>query len=157
MQRLSHAALELPSVAELRVRPGRKWHDYPDDVLPAWIAEMDFGVAEPIRQALRRLTDEAAYGYEVSSLYPTLASAFSEYMQQRFDWQISDEHVVPVADLVQALFTAVLAFTERGQGVVLQTPIYPPFQNAVRETGRRIVENPLADDGQRYVMDVDSL
>ena len=50
-----------------------------------------------------------------------------------------------------------LAFTERGQGVVLQTPIYPPFQNAVRETGRRIVENPLADDGQRYVMDVDSL
>jgi cystathionine beta-lyase len=149
--------LELYTAAELRARTGRKWHDYAEDVLPAWIAEMDFGVAEPIREVLRRVTDEAAYGYEVSTLYPSLAEAFAAYMRQRFDWQVGSEHVIVVADLVQALFTSVAAFTDRDQGVVLQTPIYPPFQNAVREMGRRIVPHPLVDDGRRFVVDPDTL
>jgi cystathionine beta-lyase len=150
-------SLELLSADELRARSGRKWHEYADDVLPAWVAEMDFEVAEPIRIALRRIAGEAAYGYEESWLYPALAEAFAAYMQQRFGWHVGSEHVVPVADLVQALFTGVSAFTQPGQGVVLQTPIYPPFQAAVRETGRRIVESPLIDTGQRFVMDPDSL
>ena len=145
------------STAELRARSGRKWHDYPDDVLPAWVAEMDFEVAEPIRAVLRGLTEEASYGYEPASLYPDLARAFDGYMQRRFGWQPGPEHVLPLADLVQALFAAVAAYTERGQGVVLQTPIYPPFQAAVRDTGRRIVSHPLVDDGSRYVMDTGSL
>jgi cystathionine beta-lyase len=150
-------SLELLSADELRARSGRKWHEYAEDVVPAWVAEMDFEVAEPIRMVLRRIAGEAAYGYEESWLYPTLAEAFAEYMRQRFGWQVGSEHVVPVADLVQALFTGVTAFTEPGQGVVLQTPIYPPFQMAVRETGRRIVESPLIDNGQRFRMDPDSL
>jgi cystathionine beta-lyase len=150
-------SLELLSADKLRARSGRKWHEYADDVLPAWVAEMDFEVAEPIRLALRRIADEAAYGYEESWLYPTLAEAFAGYMQQRFGWQVGSEHVVPVADLVQALFTSVAAFTAPSQGVVLQTPIYPPFQMAVRETGRRMVENPLIDTGQRFKMDPESL
>jgi cystathionine beta-lyase len=150
-------SLELLSADELRARSGRKWHEYAEDVLPAWVAEMDFEVPEPIRQVLRQMTREASYGYEESSLYPALADSFAGYMQQRFGWQVGSEHVLPVVDLVQALFSGVAAFTEPGQGVVLQTPIYPPFQNAVRETGRRIVENPLLDDGQRFVIDPDSL
>jgi bifunctional pyridoxal-dependent enzyme with beta-cystathionase and maltose regulon repressor activities len=116
------------SVAELRARPGIKWHRYPDDVLPAWIAEMDFDVAEPIQAASRRLVDQRAYGYDDSD--QPLAQAFADYMLQQFGWQPGADHVVPVADLVQAQFAAVTAFTERGQGVVLQTPIYPPFINA---------------------------
>jgi cystathionine beta-lyase len=78
-------------------------------------------------------------------------------MQRRFGWQPAADEVLPLADLVQALYAAVAAFTERGQGVVLQTPIYPPFLMAVRDTGRRIVEHPLIDDGTRYVMDAASL
>jgi cystathionine beta-lyase len=145
------------SLADLRARPGRKWHQYADDVLPAWIAEMDFGVAEPIERAMRRLTNEASYGYERSTLYPTLAEAFAAHMHARFGWQASAERVLPVADLVQALFGLVSAFTERGQGVALHTPIYPPFLNAVRETGRRVVEHRLVDDGSRFVVDTASL
>jgi cysteine-S-conjugate beta-lyase len=147
------SSFELLSADELRARSGRKWHEYAADVLPAWVAEMDFGVPEPIRDALRRITDEASYGYEASSLYPNLAAAFAEYMQRRFGWLPNGDRVVPVADLVQALFTAVSAFTEAGQGVVLQTPIYPPFQNAVRETGRRTVWNPLTDTGSSFSVD----
>jgi cystathionine beta-lyase len=141
------------SLADLRTRPGIKWHRYADDVLPAWIAEMDFGVPEPIERVLRRLTEEAAYGYEPPTLAPDLAEAFAAHMQARFAWQVDPGLVRPVADLVQALFVLVSAFSERGQGVVLQTPIYPPFLNAVRETGRRVVEHRLVDDGSRFVVD----
>ena len=122
---------------------------------PAWIAEMDFDVAEPIQAACRRLVENRAYGYDDAE--QPLAEAFAAYMYKRFGWQVGADYVVPVADLVQAQFVAVSAFTQRGQGVVLQTPIYPPFINAVRETGRRVVEHRLVDDGGRYVLDTASL
>ncbi len=141
----------------LRARPGIKWHRYADDVLPAWIAEMDYGVAEPIERAMRRLTDEPSYGYEPPNRPAALAEAFAAHMQARFGWPVGAERVVPVADLVQALFTLVSVFSERGQGVVLQTPIYPPFLNAVRETGRRLVEHRLVDDGKRFAVDTAAL
>src|SRR5262249_27265752 len=82
------------STAELRARSGRKWHDYPDDVLPAWVAEMDFEVPEPIRAVLRGLTDEASYGYEPATLYPDLAQSFDGYMQRRFGWQPGTDQVL---------------------------------------------------------------
>ncbi|MBV9358024.1 MAG: PatB family C-S lyase [Chloroflexi bacterium] len=137
----------LLEIDHLRARPGVKWHRYPDDVLPAWIAEMDFGTAEPIHTVLRGLVDEGAYGYEPAGRYVELADAFANHMQSRYGWTVDADNVLPVADLVQALFTTVTAFSACGQGVVLHMPIYPPFQNAVRETGRRIVEQPLQQDG----------
>jgi cystathionine beta-lyase len=118
---------------------------------------MDYGAAEPIERAMRRLTDEASYGYEPPNLAAALAEAFAAHMQERFAWAVGPERVVPVADLVQALFALVSVFSDRGQGVVLQTPIYPPFLNAVRETGRRVVEHRLLDDGSRFVVDTASL
>jgi cysteine-S-conjugate beta-lyase len=145
------------SIAELRTRPGTKWHRYADDVLPAWIAEMDFDVAEPIQAAIRHVADQREYGYEDDDSDHVLAQAFADYMRHRFGWHVGADHVVPVADLVQALFAAVSAFTTRGQRVVLQTPIYPPFLNAVRETGRRVVEHRLVDDGSRFVLDTTTL
>jgi cystathionine beta-lyase len=143
--------------AELRARPGIKWHKYPDDVLPAWIAEMDFEVAEPIRTVLQRVVGDGIYGYEDPSLYPSLAEAFATHMYQRYAWNVSAEFTRPVPDLVQALFATVGAFTDPGDRVVLQTPIYPPFINAVREMGRQIVEHPLIDDGTRFVLDTSGL
>ena len=142
--------------AELRARPGAKWHHFADDVLPAWIAEMDYDVAAPIQTAAQRLLDQHAYGYDVGS-EQALADAFADYMRLRFNWDVGTDWVVPVADLVQAQFAAVSAFTRPGQGVVLQTPIYPPFINAVLETGRRVVEHPLRDTGERFVSDTATL
>jgi cysteine-S-conjugate beta-lyase len=150
-------ALEELSVAELRARPGIKWHQYADDVLGAWIAEMDFAVPEPIRAAMRRLTNGAAFGYEDPTLYPRLAASFARYMQARYAWQASTEYVLPVADLVQALFATVTAFAARGEGVVLQMPIYPPFINSVVETGRRVVEHRLADGPDGYTLEAEGL
>ena len=141
----------------MRRRRGVKWHRYGGDVLPAWIADMDFAVAEPVRRALARLVEEGDYGYPAREGEDGLEAAFARRMRTRFGWEVDPEQVVPVADLVQAIVASVVAFSEPGDGVVVQTPIYPPFLNAISTTGRRRVFDPLVDDGRRLVMDPGSL
>lgn len=141
------------AVPALRQRPGTKWHRYPDDVLPAWVAEMDFAVAEPVQAAINQVVQLGGYGYEDPATYEALANAFAEHMARRFGWSANPEWVVPVGDLLQALYGAVLAYSAPGEGVVLQTPIYPPFLAAVTETSRRVVESPLIEAGGRLAVD----
>jgi cystathionine beta-lyase len=141
------------SMSQLRERPGWKWHRYPDDVVPAWIAEMDFLPAEPIRARLVELAELGQYGYEDDAIYAALKREFAAYMRRRFGWAAASEPILPLGDLVQALNASVMAFAGPGEGVVLQTPIYPPFLNAVYETGRRFVEHRLRDDGARLALD----
>jgi cysteine-S-conjugate beta-lyase len=148
--------LEL-SVDALRARPGHKWHHYPPDVLPAWVAEMDFPVSDAVRAALARQVEIGMFGYEDPASFVALADAFAEYQQRRFGWALDSTQVLPLADLVQGLFLAVSAFSAPGDGVVLHTPIYPPFLHAVRETGRRVVENRLLDTDAGFRLDPDGL
>src|SRR5690242_11379546 len=74
-------------------------------------------------------------------------------MRERFGWEVDRELVLPVADLVQAIVASVMAFAGPGEGVVVQTPIYPPFLHAVANAGRRLVVAPLEDDGHRFGFD----
>jgi cystathionine beta-lyase len=141
------------SIPELRAQRGAKWHRYPADVLPAWVADMDFPVAPAIQRALERIVEQRDYGYALREPEDTVAGAFCDRMRERFEWSPDPDLVVEVSDLVQGLFACVVAFSEPGDGVVLQTPIYPPFLFAVDETGRRRVENPLRDAGERYDLD----
>jgi cystathionine beta-lyase len=144
-------------VETLRRRRGVKWHAHGDDVLPAWIADMDFAVAEPVQRALERLVREGDYGYPQRVGDERLEAAFAARMGRRFGLVVDPAHVVPVADLVQAIVAAVVAFSEPGDGVVVQTPIYPPFLDAIASTGRRRVVNALVDDGHRLAPDVEGL
>ncbi|MGH7922481.1 MAG: MalY/PatB family protein [Candidatus Dormibacteraceae bacterium] len=145
------------SIPELRAQRGTKWHRYPPDVLPAWVADMDFPVAPAIQRALERIVEQRDYGYALRQPPDTVAAAFGDRMRDRFGWTPDPALVVEVSDLVQAMFACVLAFSAPGDGVALQTPIYPPFLLAVDETGRRRVENPLRDTGDRYDLDLDHL
>lgn len=148
--------IDLP-IETMRRRRGAKWRAYGEDVLPAWIADMDFDVAEPVQRALVRLVSERDYGYAHREGEERLEVAFAARMRERFGWEVDPDRVVPVADLVQAIVAAVVAFSERGDGVVVQTPIYPPFLGAIADTGRRRVVNALVDDGRRLVLDADGL
>ncbi len=141
----------------LRTRRGAKWHYYADDVMPAWVADMDFAVAPPVQAAIARIVDEQDYGYPYRDGEDTLVAAFVERMQSRFGWTVDPDLVQPVTECVQCMYATALAFSEPGEGIVLQTPIYPPFLGAVEKTGRRLVENRLKDDGSRYVLDVEGL
>lgn len=145
------------TVETLRSRRNTKWNRYPPEVLPAWVADMDFQVAEPVQRAIARLVDQRDYGYGAREGEASLEVAFAEHMQRRFDWTVDPGLVQPVAELIQAVFAVVMAYSEPGDGVVIQTPIYPPFLMALEQIERRLVSNPLTDDGTRFVLDTDDL
>ncbi|MCC6629817.1 MAG: aminotransferase class I/II-fold pyridoxal phosphate-dependent enzyme, partial [Chloroflexi bacterium] len=81
----------------------------------------------------------------------------AERMRSCYGWEVDPELVLPTTELIQAMYATLLVFSAPGEGAVLQTPIYPPFLMAISETGRRLVDNPLRDDGTRLVLDVDGL
>jgi cystathionine beta-lyase len=139
-------------IATLRARRTNKWHKFADDVLPAWVADMDFGVAPPISEALARLARNQEYGYAARD--GQLAAAFARRMQRRFNWQTDPADTHPVGDLVQASFSSVMAFSDPGDAVLLQLPSYPPFMAAINDTGRRLIANHMRDDGSRWVLDL---
>jgi cystathionine beta-lyase len=139
-------------IATLQARRTNKWHKFAPDVLPAWVADMDFGVAPSITAALSRLTRDQEYGYAARE--GVLADAFVRRMQRRFGWQTDLADVLPIGDLVQASFSSVMAFSEPGDGVLLQLPSYPPFMRAIEDTGRRLIANPMRDNGTRWTLDL---
>jgi len=139
-------------IATLRARRTNKWHKFPDDVLPAWVADMDFGVAPSIAAAMTRLTENQEYGYAARE--GVLAAAFVRRMERRFGWHTDAADALAIGDLVQASFSSVMAFSEPGDAVLLQLPSYPPFMRAIEDTGRRLIANPMRDDGTRWVLDL---
>ena len=142
--------------SELRARGAGKWRKYPADVLPAYVAEMDFKVAPAIQSALRRFTDRQDYGYGLESDFEGLYGAFARWMSRRHGWTLDPAMTIATADVVQGLVAAVVAFSSPGDGVIVQTPIYPPFLRVVEWTGRRLVENPLRLEG-RFTIDLAGL
>jgi cystathionine beta-lyase len=139
-------------------RSGRiKWRLFGEDVLPAWVADMDFPVAPAIHRAVRQLVDRHDLGYHHVPLSPQLRDTVVSRMARRFDWRIEGRSVLPLVNVVQGLDAAVLLHSRPGEGVVVQTPIYPPFLKAVSGSGRRLVENALLRGPQRFEMDLDGL
>src|SRR3954454_20537710 len=130
------------SQSALRARRNSKWNQYGPDILPAWVAEMDFSVAAPIQSAIERIVREGDYGYPMRNgerADRAAAHAFANRMKSRFGWEVSPDLVLPIADLVQGTYAAILAFSEPGDGLILQTPNYPPFREAIHATERRLL------------------
>jgi len=150
-------SLEALELERLRARRSIKWSQYGPDCLPAWVAEMDFHVAEPIREVLREALAHSDFGYPQSSQALGLEEALAERMQRRYNWQLDPARVEVLNDVVQGLWIALLAFSAPGDGAVVQTPIYPPFLDSVRKAGRQLRLSPLVAAADRYVIDFDEL
>jgi len=142
---------------ELRARSGGKWKMYPSDVLPAFVADMDFKVAPSIQAAISRLTEKQDYGYGQMTDTVALFEAFSEWMSRRHGWRPDPLLTHAHTYVVQGVLATLVAFSDPGDGVIVQTPIYPPFLTFTAESGRRVVENPMVHDGSRFVVDVQGL
>ena len=111
------------------------------DVIPMWVADMDFEAAPPIRRALQRRLDHGVFGYTLvpDSYYQAIVDWFS----RRHEWTISREWVMYTSGVVPALSAIVKAFTEPGDRVILQTPVYNCFFSSVRNNGCEVVANSL--------------
>jgi cystathionine beta-lyase len=150
-------ALDSLTAAEMHGSSRIKWRLFGDEVLPAWVADMDFPVAPSIHRAIRDLVERHDFGYHIVPLSPHLRAALVSRMAERFSWQIEPERIVPLVNLLQGLDLSVLLHSRRGEGVVLQTPLYPPFLAAVKGSGRRVDESTLVRGTHRYQIDFDHL
>ena len=141
----------------LRRRRGEKWTRYPADTIAAWVADMDFPVAAPIERALRSALEFGDLGYPQNPRPTDLPALFAERAAACFDWEIDPRRVEVLTDVVQGIFLGLLGYAEEGDGVVIQTPIYPPFIGAIQQTQRRVAASPLVCGEERYEIDFDHL
>lgn len=140
----------------LRHRQSAKFQYFAADVIPAWVAEMDFPLAEPVAAALHAAIDRSDTGYR-SAL--GLADALVDFANDRWGWTIPADRIVPVPDVLTGAAQAISILTSPGDGVVVNPPVYAPFFSTVRDvTGRTVVEVPMAraTDGS-YDWDLDGL
>ncbi len=139
------------SLPDLRKRTGVKWQTYPADVLPAFVAEMDFDLAEPVIRAVTSALARSDCGYAHPG---RLAEAFTEFAAARLGWRPDPARVFPIPDVMTGLAEVVMAVTPPGSGIVINPPVYPPFWFRFGFSGRRIIEAPLArDETGRYDLD----
>lgn len=134
---------------------GRQHYFGTSDVLPLWVADMDFAVPECITQALQERIKHPVFGY---TLYPeSLYQAVIEWFARRHQWQIEREWIVFAPGVVPSLFAAAKAFAKEGEGVIVQSPVYFPFFSAVTTNNRHLINNPLREVNGRYEMDFEHL
>jgi cysteine-S-conjugate beta-lyase len=147
-------------VIDRRNTDSLKWNCFPqvfeqDDILPMWVADMDFPVAKPIVDAIQKRAAHAFYGYNQPG--PSLVEAVVERTLRKFNWKIKPEWIVFTPGVIPALNAAVKAFTCPGDEVILQGPVYYPFWSAVALNGCQAVNNGLILVDGHYVMDYSDL
>ena len=125
------------------------------EAIPLWVADMDFRPPPPVLEALRRRIEAGALGY--SYVPEGFYGAVTRWASGRHGWSIEPGWIAWSPGVVFSLSVAVTAFTEPGDSVIVQPPVYPYFFSSVQRNGREIVYNPLLRQGNRYHMDLDDL
>lgn len=126
-----------------------------EEVIPLWVADMDFAAPPAVQQALKARVAHGVFGY---SVFPdTLYEAKINWCSKRFDWAINQKHILMCPGVVPSLVAAITALTQPGDQVIVQSPVYFPFFSAVTETNRTLVLNPLQQAEQGYEIDFEHL
>lgn len=134
------------TVAQLRQRTSMKWRAHPADVLPLWVAEMDVPLAAPVADALQTAITRGDTGYPYGTGY---AEALADFAADRWGWEgLAVERTAIVPDVMLGIVEVLRLITDRGDTVVVNPPVYPPFYAFVGHDGRRVVEARLGADGR---------
>lgn len=151
---MTHDPFDVP-LSELRRRRSYKWRAFPPDVIPAFVAEMDYAPAPVIVAALRDAVERGDLGYAWRDA--DLAEALCGFLGRRFDWDADPEGVVLLPDVMTGVTEVLRLALGRGDGVVINTPVYPPFFEHIEEAGCRVIEAPLAAEGGGHAFDLEAL
>ncbi len=152
---MSDHPFDLATEAHLRKRQSAKWRVYPSDVLPAWVAEMDYPIAAPVKQVLSEAlaVDDAGYADPRG-----LGDAFAPWARSTWGWDVAPGDVMVAPDVVTALGELLLVATSPGDGVVIDPPVYAPFAATIRRLHRKLVEAPLVrSESGTFSLDVDAI
>ena len=144
------------SIETLRARGGIKWSRFPGKI-GAFIAEMDFGVAPAITEALRADLADGAFGYLPPPLVERMARACAGWLRTRYGWDVPVGRIRPIGDVAAAFTAAIRFFSRPGSPVILPTPAYMPFLTLPGELGREVIQVPMLRTGTGWRYDLDAL
>ena len=134
---------------ELEVKFGR------GDLLPLWVADMDFRAAKPIVDAIKDRAEQEIYGYTARP--NSYFDAMIDWYKRRYDWEIKREWISHSPAVITSMSIMMREFTKPGDKIIIQTPVYYPFFSVVQDNDRELVYNPLKLVGENYVMDYEDL
>ena len=137
-----------------------KWRKLRDqynepDLLPMWVADMDFKVAEPISNALEKRANHGIFGY----VYPheSFYLTFIDWVQKRHGWKIEKDWILVLPGVISGLNLSARVLAKEGENMILQSPVYPPFYRVIENNHRNVIDNPLVLNDGKYEIDFDDL
>lgn len=133
----------------------RQWYFKTNDVLPLWVADMDFKTPDFIVDAIKKRAEHEIYGYTFKS--ESYFQSIINWMKSRHNWAIQKEWISFSPGVVSALTFAIETFSKPGDGVIVQPPVYFPFFDCVKGTKRKMIENPLKIENDRYTFNFEDL
>ena len=148
------------NLSELQTHRSEKWRSFPKDVLPLPVAEMDFQVAEPIRQTLREMVDRSDLGY--LGPIPEMGVAFAGFAQRRWGWTVDPLQVRIAADVGVGVVEVLRVITKPGDALMINSPVYPNFFTWCAETHLQLIDVPLSQsdepvNGSHWILDWDGI
>jgi cystathionine beta-lyase len=151
---------DFDNVIERRTTNSAKWDGVlklfgDKDVLPMWVADMDFKAPPPVIEALKQRAEEGIYGYPLRP--PSYYDAFIDWTRRHHDWKVEKKWLTFSPGSMTGLSVMILALTRPGDGVIVQPPVYYPFFEVIENNGRQVVNNPLILKNGRYNMDFEDL
>lgn len=127
----------------------------PEDLIPLWVADMDFETPEEVRERLKEIAAFGIYGYTQTK--DDYKESVTGWFSRRFGWETQKEWIVPTPGVVFALNLAIRAYTKPGENILIQPPVYYPFSASIRDNGRNVVENSLIYENGHYRMDFEDM
>jgi len=148
------------NLSELQTHRSEKWRAFPHDVLPLPVAEMDFPVADPIRETLREMVDRSDLGY--LGPIPEMGVAFAGFAQRRWGWSVDPLQVRIAADVGVGVVEVLRVITKPGDKILINSPVYPNFWTWCNETHLQQVDVPLTEsetevNGSHWILDWDGI
>ncbi len=145
---------DFDAIIDRRSTNSLKWCIYAEDILPLWVADMDFCAPEVVTQALRERVEHGIFGYTVPP--PELRGVIAERLNRLYNWPVEADDIVLIPGVVSGLNVACRAFCAPGDRVLVETPVYPPLLNAPANWGLQTAVVPLQQGPERYERDLNA-
>ena len=147
--------IEALSLAEMRTHRSEKWRGFPPDVLPLFVAEMDFPIAKPIQDLLLQMVSHSDIGY--LSAIPELGVAFSNFAKRHWNWDVNPEYVRLCTDVGVGMVEVLRVTTKPGDKVLINSPIYQNFYNWITETQVELIDVPFKRSDMNWELDFENI
>jgi cystathionine beta-lyase len=123
-----------------------------EEVLPLWVADMDFQCPQPVIEVLKKRAAEEIYGYSWHKI-PAYLNAVTNWMKRRHNWEVNKDWIVFSPGIVPAIYMLIQTFVNIGEKVIIQPPVYDPFFTAIENNGRQVLLNQLLYENKKYSID----